>query len=154
MKHLICFVILFTALWVYHPPAKAPIGTKQITILGSEPIYPYNITDSVLRAFVIVESNFKADAYNKISGARGLLQITKAMIREVNRILRKQGSWKRYTFEDTWSVEKSIEIWYIVQTYHNPEYDVRKACKIWFGTGVQYDGMTWKEYYIRVQKHL
>jgi len=116
---------------------------KLITIYLPQPLHPFGITDDILLAFVKVESNFDKYAENPITKARGILQITQVMIDEANRIV----GWQKYTWDDAWSPEKSIEIWYLVQNYFNPEYGIQKAAQIWFGVGVQYDGLTWERYY-------
>jgi len=147
MKRLICLLILILVGWIFVPPAKAPKNTNScFLILAGEPIYILNIKDPVLRAFVWFESRFIEDIVNPVSGARGILQILPPMIKRANSILELQGSNLRYTWDDAFNAKKSIEIWYLVQNYLNPTYDVRKACQIWFGIGTQYDGLTWIGY--------
>lgn len=146
MKRLICLVILILVGWVLMPPAKAPTNTCFL-ILAGEPIYPYNIKDPVLRAFIYFESRFIEDIVNPVSGARGILQILPPMIKRANSILELQGSSLRYTWDDAFNAKKSVEIWYLVQNYLNPTYDIQKACQIWFGIGTQYDGLTWVGYH-------
>ena len=129
----------------------APGGIYQASIIAEEPIYIFNLKDPVARTFAYYESRFKIHAVNKVSGARGIFQFMPVMIREVNEICKLTDNPKRYTWNDAFNPQKSIEMWYIVQNYHNPEYDVAKACKIWFGSGVQYDGKTWKQYYADIK---
>ena len=117
----------------------APIShpTPVFYIEVSEPLIIFNMKDPLLRAVAWYESRYNERAVNKHSGARGLLQIIPVMIKEVNKICKKTGNPARYTWNDAWDPQKSIEIWWIVQNYHNPEYDIAKAVKIWFGRGVQ-----------------
>jgi len=151
MKLLLIVVILQVCLI---KAVKAPI-VHCLYIIEEEPLYAYNIQDAMLRAFVRFESNFKEDAVNPVSGARGILQILPPMIKEVNRIVRKKDKDAiKYTWSDAWDAQKSIEIWYIVQNYHNPEYNIQKACRIWFGIGIQYDGLTWTGYHKGILKYL
>lgn len=128
---------------------KAPEAPFAFLITEPEPIYPFGMADYMLRAFVKVESNFNENAVNPVSGARGILQILPVMIKEVNRILVTE----KYTWDDAFDAKKSIEIWYIVQGYHNPEYTLEKACQIWFGIGIQYNGWTWVEYLSNVMNN-
>ena len=154
MKRKVVLISAVILLWLFHLPAKAP-EYKCLYIIASKPAYPLNIEDPVLRAFVALESNFDPFAVNKRSKARGILQILPPMIKEVNRILEEYNlSYIKYTWDDAFNIEKSINIWYIVQTYHNPDYNVKEACKIWFGRGKQYNGMTWRGYYKLLQKFL
>lgn len=122
-------------------------ANQRFTIPMPEPLYVYGVTDPFLRAVIRFESNFQERAVNPYTGARGILQILPIMIREVNKY-----SNTRYTWNDAFDPAKSIEMWNIVQGAKNPEYYPDKACRLWFGTGRQHDGMTWCEYYQEVMK--
>ena len=150
-KMLITFILSILFL-----PCIAPVShtSNYLYIEVSEPLYIFNMKDPLLRAVAWLESRYNERAVNKVSGARGLLQIMPVMIREVNKICKKTGNPARYTWKDAWDAQKSIEIWWIVQNYHNTEYNIQKACIIWFGKGRQYDGMTWREYLKQIQKRL
>ena len=56
----------------------------------------------------------------------GYLQITPICVAEANRI-----SGKKYTLEDRKSIQKSIEIWDIIQDFYNPTHNHHLALKIW-----------------------
>ena len=122
---------------------------KRTVIVADKPCYIYGIEDPFLRAVIKLESNFDDQAVNPHSGARGILQIMPVMIREVNKY-----SDIKYTWNDAWNPYKSIEIWDKIMEVKNPEYYPDRACKLWFGSGVQYDGMTWREYYEKVMRKL
>jgi len=127
----------------------APVDDREI-ILYSGPQYIYNVKDPFLRSVIRYESNFNERAVNPYSKARGVLQILPVMICEVNKY-----SDVKYTWNDAWDPVKSIEIWWIVMDKRNPEYHYDKACRIWFGTGIQkHDGMTWEDYYNEVMLNL
>ena len=70
-------------------------------------------------ALIGVESEFDSTAVNKVTGARGILQIMPIFVREVNRL---QDSVV-YEWDDAFSVEKSIEMLNIM----NPNKDVERA---------------------------
>ena len=127
----------------------APVDDREI-ILYSGPQYIYNVKDPFLRSVIRYESNFNERAVNPYSKARGVLQILPVMICEVNKY-----SDVKYTWNDAWDPVKSIEIWWIIMNKKNPEYFPDKACRIWFGTGIQkHDGMTWEDYYNEVMLNL
>jgi len=148
-------MLMFAIFWVFTLRVSAPCINQPFYILKPEPIYVFNIRDPILRAFVGFESFYNQYVVNPISGARGILQFLPVMINEVNRILLEcDFNYSLYSWEDAFDVQKSIDMWYIVQRYHNPDYNIQKACQIWFGIGVQYDGMTWVSYYKRIQKRL
>lgn len=154
MKKLICFLI--GIMFILSTPISLKAPTMNcFTIVKEEPLYPYNIQDPILRAFSWYESRFEETAVNPVSGARGMLQILPIMICETNRILLEcDFNHSLYTWEDAFDAKKSIEMWYIVQNYHNPEYNTAKACQLWFGLGIQWDGLTWVGYHKGVQDYL
>lgn len=58
----------------------------------------------------------------------GILQCTPIYVEEVNRILRMdEANDKEYGHLDAFDVRKSIEMFNIVQNYHNPNKDISKA---------------------------
>ena len=73
----------------------------------------------ILSALIYVESSNNDSAYNTSEDAVGCLQIRKTMVNDVNRILRKQESPVRFTYEDRWSRYKSIKIFQIYCKYYN-----------------------------------
>ena len=79
----------------------------------------------VMDAIIQVESegNPKAVSGNSV----GAMQITPILVKECNNILEKQKSKKRYTMADRYSVEKSKEMFLLIQKYFNPENSVEKA---------------------------
>ena len=123
----------------------APSGVTRLNIQAGEMLYAYNVSDSFLRAVIRYESNYNPLAVNPVSKARGLLQITPVMVREVNKY-----SDTRYTWNDAFDPMKSIEMWNIIMQAKNPEMYWDKAVQLWFGVGVQYNGMTWHRYYNEV----
>lgn len=156
--------ILTLVLSLFFIQCFAPKGISPIFIPAPDIISIYGLTDPLAHAVAFEESRFKPHIINKISGARGLMQITKIMIREVNRIQTRKEvflshfgcfiKFRRYTWNDAFDPYLSIEMWYVFQNYHNPEYSPVKACKLWFGAGVQYDGMKWSQYYSEVSKNI
>jgi len=119
----------------------------------------FKIPNPFLRAKIQYESNFNPKAINPVTGAAGILQYMKIMIREANKIFRithpqNQSSKIRneYTLEDAFDPYKAVEIYWLVQNYKNPEYYYDKSCRIWFGVGTQYNGDTWEDYYETVMK--
>ena len=158
MKRLLVFIVLFAVMFfTYVKKCIAPTIPIPFYIVASKPLTPYNINDPLLRAFVFYESTYREWIVNPKSGARGLLQYMKVMIDEANKIFRIThpqnqvlSTKPEYTWDDAFDPYKSMEIWYVVQNYKNPDYYVDKSCRIWFGTGKQYDGMTWEDYYNKI----
>ena len=78
----------------------------------------FNFLD-VLDAIIEVESNGNDSAYRASEDAVGCLQIRQTMVDDVNRILKRKGKTIRYSYEDRWNREKSIEMFTIVCDYYN-----------------------------------
>jgi len=75
--------------------------------------------DQMLSALMYVESSNNDSAYNASEDAVGCLQIRKTMVNDVNRILRKQKSPVRFTYEDRWSRYKSIKMFQVYCRYYD-----------------------------------
>ncbi len=58
----------------------------------------------------------------------GIMQFTPIAVEEVNRILRLEGSKEdEYSHLDAFDIEKTIEMFNIIQNYHNKEKNISKA---------------------------
>ena len=99
----------------------------------------YTLDVEPLIAMIMVESRGNDSAYSKKEEAVGCLQIRPIMVREVNRILEIQKSDLRYTLDDRWSREKSIEMFHIVNGYHNKNSTYEEIARAWNG------GPNWAE---------
>ena len=82
-------------------PLTPYIQVVEIEIEKQKPLLTTNKkTKSLVDALILVESAGNERAFNKKENACGCLQIRPIMVREVNRILRKQKSEQRFTKED------------------------------------------------------
>ena len=103
----------------------------------------------VINAIIEVESEGNPNA---VSGAScGAMQITPILVKECNTILEKRGSKKRYTLRDRFSVQKSKEMFLLMQSHFNPENNVEKAIRAWNG-GNRYKIKSTNAYYRKVMK--
>ena len=57
----------------------------------------------------------------------GIMQFTPIAVEEVNRILRLEGKEEEYSHLDAFDIEKTIEMFNIIQSYHNKEQNISKA---------------------------
>ena len=83
------------------------------TLTWETEIWDHNITYNethLLSAIIHVESSNNDSAYHKGEDAVGCLQIRQCMVDDVNRILKRQKSDKRYVYDDRWMRYKSIEM--------------------------------------------
>ena len=84
----------------------------------------------------------------------GVLQIRPIMVREVNRILKKQKSSKRYKRKDRFNRNKSIEMFIIWKNYHHPEGGFETIARNWNGGPRGYKNPRTEHYWAKVQLEL
>ena len=101
----------------------------------------------IMDAIIQVESGGNPNA--KSGNSIGAMQITPILVKDCNNILEKRNSKKRYTLADRYSVEKSKEMFLLIQSYHNPENNVEKAIRAWNG-GPKYSVRATNRYYQKV----
>ena len=92
--------------------------------------------DLLLEAIIVVESNGNDSCIGDRNLGRpsvGCLQIRPIMVREVNRLLRKQKIKKKYTLNDRYCRKKSIEMFYIWRDYHHSEDSDEVIARCWNG---------------------
>jgi hypothetical protein len=149
MKKLLIILILFLcSLRLIAPEFHS------IIIFPGQTFYRWGL-DYLSWAIAKVESNHNPLAINPVSGAIGLMQIMQPTIDEANRLAKIYKLKKHYTLNDAWSPKKSIEIWKLMNKHHNPEYELDKACRLWFGSGKEIGtGRTWEDYKKLIQKYL
>ncbi len=113
--------------------------------------------DVLLHAIISVESNGNDSCVGDkflIRPSIGCLQIRPVMVREVNRILKKEKKEKRFTLNDRWSRKKSIEMFYIWKNYHHSEDSLEAIARCWNGGPKGYKRKATKHYWGKVQKEL
>ena len=74
---------------------------------------------SLLSSIMYIESSYNDSAYNKSEDAVGCLQIRRCMVDDVNRILKRKGSYIRYEYEDRWKRSLSIKMFDIYCDHYN-----------------------------------
>ena len=115
-----------------------------IMLHAKSPGFDWNpVMDAIIQ--VESEGNPRAVSGNSV----GVMQITPVLVKECNNILQKQKSNKRYTLDDRYSVEKSKEMFLLIQKYFNPENNVEKAIRSWNG-GMKYSIRATNKYYKKV----
>tara|TARA_B100000902_G_C27302863_1_gene913809 strand:+ start:2238 stop:2798 length:561 start_codon:yes stop_codon:yes gene_type:complete len=128
---VIACVILFTKSTSTIDQLKHQIDTKDLiidslkheidTLQWEYEIYDYNYinnTTHLISAIMFVESSYNNLAYNASEDAVGCLQIRKCMVDDINRILKRQNLPVRYSYNDRWSRNKSIQMFDIYCKYY------------------------------------
>ena len=107
--------------------------------------------NAVMDAIIQVESQGNPRAVN--GNQVGAMQITPIWVKECNIILKGRNQSKRYTLNDRFSVEKSKEMFMLIQSHHNPEYNMEVAIRSWNG-GPRYSKRGTQRYYERVMSEM
>lgn len=82
---------------------------------------------AMIVAFATQESRFIETAKSFDGKYQGCLQIGTILVDDVNRIL----DTNKYSYKDRLSIDKSIEMFKIMNDYYNPSLDIDKAVNIW-----------------------
>jgi hypothetical protein len=101
----------------------------------------------VINAIIQVESG--GDVNAKSGKSVGPMQITPILVAECNRILEMRNSRKRYSLADRVSLNKSKEMFLLIQDAHNPDNNVEHAIRSWNG-GQRYSKKATEKYYKKV----
>lgn len=148
MKKLLLFPLLGLCSYTSHhklPPPKI----KPVKIIKPKPV-----ETSVVEGMILVESSGNDSAFNASENAAGCLQIRPIMVREVNRILRKQGDTLRYNLNDRWSRDKSLEMFHIWREYHHPNSTDEVIARNWNGGPRGYEKESTIRYWKKVRGHI
>ena len=82
-------------------------------------VEPVNNMMDIINAIMEVESSNNDSAYNAYEDAVGCLQIRQTMVNDVNRILKRQKSSLRFTYNSRWSRDSSIQMFEIYCKHYN-----------------------------------
>ena len=117
-----------------------------------EPTKQLKTKKTLVDALILVKSSGNPNAFNKKENACGCLQIRPIMLREVNRILRKQNEDKRFTKEDRWDCGLSKEMFYIWSLHHHRNSSSEVIARNWNGGPRGYKKQSTEHYWHKVQK--
>ena len=126
------------------------------TLQWENEIYDYNKeheTTHLLSALMFVESGFDDSAYAKGEDAVGVLQIRKTMVDDVNRILKRQKKDHRFTYDDRWCRNKSIQM-FDIYVMHYGLSTAEEVARCWNGGPRGMDKEATSYYWEKVQDHL
>jgi len=126
------------------------------TLIWEQEMWYYNIdnnTTHLLSAIMFVESSYNDSAYAANEDAVGCLQIRKCMVKDVNRILRRQKSDLRFTYDDRWSRNKSVKI-FDVYCKHYGLTTAEEIARCWNGGPRGMQNEITAKYWIKVKNKL
>ena len=143
MKRLVKLLCLSLSIQIFLPLG---VGATNKT-MNSEPFDWSSIIEAIIR----VESEGNPNA---VSGQSvGAMQITPICVKQCNIILEKRKSKKRYTLNDRFDVQKSKEMFLLLQSVYNRANDIEHAIRSWNG-GQNYSRRATQRYYEKVMRHL
>ena len=135
--------LVFTAVILMVSSVESLAGTN-----GKGSSFDWN---PVINAIIQVESGGNPRA---VSGPScGAMQITPICVKECNLILEKRKSKKRFTMNDRFDVQKSKEMFLLIQSFFNRANDVEHAIRSWNG-GQHYSKRATQRYYEKVMRHM
>lgn len=146
MINIFRLVFLFLAVWVGSPV----MGANDSMAVETEDVSEFD-WEPVMQAIIQVES--RGDSKAVSGNSCGAMQITPILVVECNNILRRRKSKKRFTLKDRFNVEKSKEMFVLIQSYFNPHNDVEKAIRAWNG-GYHYSIKKTQKYFNKVMAYL
>ena len=126
------------------------------TLRWESEIWDYNIesnTTHLLSALMFVESGNNDSAHAIGEDAVGCLQIRKTMVDDVNRILKRQGKEHRFTYDDRWLRQKSIQM-FDIYCKHYGFTTAEEIARCWNGGPRGMDKEATSYYWEKVQDHL
>ncbi len=132
------------------------LNLKIDTLMWEKEIWDHNIennTTHLLSAIIFVESSNNDSAYAVNEDAVGCLQIRKCMVRDVNRILRRQKSPLSFTYDDRWSRAKSIKM-FDVYCKHYRLTTAEEIARCWNGGPQGMNNEITAKYWVKVKNQL
>ena len=159
MKKLTLSKIFFFLIFIFSFPMISyeranNIGFRNLRIKPIETKRVVRVPQKVVIGMIQVESNGNDSAYNKSEEAVGCLQIRPIMVREVNRILKKQGKEHRFKMKDRWDRNKSLDMFWVWKDYHHPNSEDEVIARNWNGGPNGYVKKSTEKYWEKVSSSL
>lgn len=107
------------------------VAMFNIVALNAQTIEDFKYWNNLMESIGWVESRHNPNAVSKSGKYVGYLQIGPTLVQEVNNILKSKKIDKQYSLHDRYNVQKSKEMFIIIQNKYNPNKSYRKAIDIW-----------------------
>lgn len=134
-------------------PVKMLTHPKRVALIETKQAKPIDRTDLV-QALIMVESSGNDSAYNASEDAVGCLQIRRVMVKDVNRILKKQGEDKQFKLKDRWNCDKAVEMFQIYTDHYHPDADDETVARGWNGGPKGHKKQSTEQYWDKVKNEL
>lgn len=156
IKGIVFNVIMVSIMFI----AVNIIGAESNTKCGSaKQVLDMRIceVDSVgvlIDAMIQVESSGNDSAYCKRDESVGCLQIRPIMVREVNRVLSMSNDSRRYTMNDRWSRERSVEMFMVIYNRYHLDHSLEMVARCWNGGPNGHKMVATLGYWNKVKKNM
>lgn len=110
MKTILITIAIVSSIYTYD--AATEVKIVEIESIKEE-VKDIIKVPNLIKAIMYVESRDNDSAYNASEDAVGCLQIRPIMVKEVNRLLKRRKDAKRYTLNNRWDRQKSIEMFLV-----------------------------------------
>ncbi len=148
MKTIMLSVLLSTSITACNNTVES---TPVVDVI--EPIEQMSI-ELLIDAMIYVESKGDSTAIGDGGRAVGVLQIWKIMVDDVNRILGRRGISYKYTYNDRYNRDKSIDMFLIWHDYYHKYASYEKVARCWNGGPMGYTKHCTKNYWYKVSYYM
>lgn len=142
-------VSVLTAELLYNQPreitSEIEVDIEKLIAMRDPRVLWWDQWGDLVNALIYVESRGDSTAVG-VNDDRGILQITPIAVKEASRI-----SGKNYSHNDAYSVQKSLEMFYIIANRYCPEVNYEKMARIWNGGPRGYTKECTEEYWSKVE---
>jgi len=120
-------------------PQQEPISQSIDTVFTVEkpitinPLLQIDYEDSLMNAMIFVESQNKDSVIGDNGKAIGILQMHKIAVRSVNKILKKNDIDLEYSYDDRYSRQKTIEMYWIWRNAKHNSSNYETIARSWNG---------------------
>ena len=122
MKKILILISLFAGCTPKPDPVEPPHWSA-VELLRNQHKDELSEWDKLIMAICWTESKFDPDAIGKNQDS-GIMQITPIFVAEVNRLY---GT--AYTIADAFDIDKSLELYRLMQAHYNPKNDIETAIR-------------------------
>lgn len=122
-----------------------------ISFCASAKEFPHSYWETTINAIIKVESQGNTKVVN--GDCAGPMQISKILVKQCNTILKRKKSSKRFSLSDRFNINKSKEMFYLIQETYNPDGNIEKAIRSWNG-GINYSVSKTNRYLKKVMKEM
>ena len=117
-------------------PQKLLYPTTEVEIptpIPTNPLLKIDYEDSLMNAMIFVESRNKDSVIGDNGKAIGILQMHKIAVRSVNKILKKNDIDLEYSYDDRYSRQKTIEMYWIWRNAKHDSSNYETIARSWNG---------------------